>query len=77
MLFIDRTTAVYFDSLKIRYIPLEILIKIKDKSVTQKIFRIQDNEYIICGLCFAAFIEIMLILICFLGMTKKEWQNNI
>ena len=33
-LFIDRNTAVYFDSLEIEYIPQEVLKKMKDKSVT-------------------------------------------
>ena len=42
-LFIDRNTAVYFDSFGIEYIPQEVLNKIKDKSITHNIFRIQDN----------------------------------
>ena len=41
LLFIDRNTAVYFDSFGIEYIPQEVLNKIKDKSITHT-FRIQD-----------------------------------
>ena len=45
-LFIDRDLAVYFDSFGIEYIPLEVLDKIRDKSITHNIFSIQDNESI-------------------------------
>ena len=39
LLFIDRNTVVYFDSFGIDYIPQKVLSKIKDKSITQNIFR--------------------------------------
>ena len=42
-LFIDRNTAVYFDSFGIEYIPQEVLNKIRDKSITHNIFRIQEK----------------------------------
>ena len=48
-LFIDRKLAVYFDSFGIEYIPQYALNKIKDKSIIRNIFRIQDNESIMCG----------------------------
>ena len=48
-LFIGRNTAAYFYSFGIKYIPLEVLNKIRGKSVTHNIFRIQDNESIMCG----------------------------
>ena len=48
-LFIDRNTDVYFDSFGFEYIPLKVLNKIRDKSVTHNIFRIHDNESIMCG----------------------------
>ena len=38
-LFIDRNTAVYFDSLGIKCISKEVLNKIKDKSITHNISR--------------------------------------
>ena len=40
--FSDRSTAVYFDSFGIEYIPQEVLKKIQDKLITHSIFRIQD-----------------------------------
>ena len=39
-LFIDRNTAIYFDSFGIEYIPQKALNKIKDKSITHNIFKI-------------------------------------
>ena len=38
---------------------IEVLKKIKDKSITHNIFRIQDNESIMCGFYCIAFIEYM------------------
>ena len=37
-LFIDDNTAMYIDCFGIEHIPQDILSKIKDKSITQKIF---------------------------------------
>ena len=59
-LFIDKNIVMYFDSFGIEYIPQEVLNKIRDKSVTDNIFRVQDNECIICGFYCIAFIEYML-----------------
>ena len=39
LLFIDKNTAVYFDSFGIEYIPQEVLSKIKDNSITHNTFR--------------------------------------
>ena len=47
-LFIDKYTAIYFDSFGIEYIPQEVLNKIRDKSITQNIFRVQDDSNV-CG----------------------------
>ena len=58
-MFIDRNIDVYFDSFGIEYIPQEVLNKIKDKSITRNIFRIQDNESIMCGFYCTTFIECM------------------
>ena len=49
--------TVYFDSFGIEYIHQEVLNKIKDKSFTHNIFRIQDNESIMCGFFCITFIE--------------------
>ena len=55
--FIDKNTAVYFDSFGIEYILQEVLNKFKDKSITHNIFRIQDNGSIMCRFYCIAFIE--------------------
>ena len=54
--------AIYFDSFGIEYIPQEcikqeVINKIEDKSITHNIFKIQDNESIMCGFYCIAFIE--------------------
>ena len=43
-LFIERKPAVYFDSFGIECIPQELLNKIRDKSITQNIFRIKNKS---------------------------------
>ena len=48
-LFIDWNTAVYVDSFRIEYNPQEVLNRIRDKSITHNISRIQDNESVMCG----------------------------
>ena len=70
LLFIDRNLVAYFDSFGIEYIPQEVLNKIKDKSITHNIFRIQDNESIMCGFYCITFIEYMLA-----GKTLLEYTN--
>ena len=42
-LFMGRNAAIYIDSFGIEYIPQEVLSKVRDKSITSSIFRIQDN----------------------------------
>ena len=59
-LFVDRNTAVYIDSFGIEYIQQEVLSKIRDKSATHNIFRIQDNESMVGGSYCITFIEYML-----------------
>ena len=54
-LFIDGNSALYFDSFGIEYIPQEVLNKIKNKSITRSIFRIQDEDSDMSGFCCIAF----------------------
>ena len=42
-LFIDRNTAVLFDSFAIEYIPEDMLNKMKNKSLNHKSFRIRSD----------------------------------
>ena len=59
-LFFHKSVAIYFDCFGIEYITEEVLNKIRDKSITHNIFRIQDNECIMCRFYCIAFIEYML-----------------
>ena len=52
--------AVYFDSFGIEYILQEVLSKIKDKSKTYSIFRIQSNDTVMCKFYCIALINSML-----------------
>ena len=63
---------------------LRILIKIKDSSITNNIFRIQNNKSIMCGFYCIAFMEYMLAGKMLLHNTnlfsewiRREWQNNV
>ena len=56
-LFVDRNTAVYFDSFGIEYIPQEVLNKIRDRSITHNIFRIQDDDPTMCPFYCISFME--------------------
>ena len=71
---------MYFYSLGIQYIPQEVLEKIKDKSITHNIFRIQDNGSIMCGFCCIAFIEYMLagktLLYCTNLFSPNDYKKN-
>ena len=69
-LFTDRNAAVYFDDFGIEYIPEKVLNKVKDKSITHNIFRIQDNESIMCEFYWITFTEYMLA-----GKTLLEYTN--
>ena len=59
-LFIDRNTALHFDSLGIEYIPQEVLSKIKDKTITHNIFAIQHDDPIMCRYYCITFIKYMI-----------------
>ena len=56
--------------LNFEYIPQEILNKIKGKSIPHNIFRIQDNDFIMCGFYCTAFIKYMLA-----GKTLSDYTN--
>ena len=69
-MFFDRNTAVYFDFFEIEYIPQEVLNRIRDKSTTHNIFRIQDNDAIMCGFYCITFKKYMLA-----GKTWLDYTN--
>ena len=55
------STTAYFDSFEIEYVSQEVLNKIKDISMTCRIFRIQSDDSIMCGFYCAVFIEYMIV----------------
>ena len=55
-LFIDRNTAVYFDSFLNGILSSRSFKQIRSKSIIQNVFRMQDNESIMCGIYFITFI---------------------
>ena len=67
-LFIDRNTAVYFDSFGSEYILKNVLNKIKNKSITHNIFRIQSDGFVMCGVYCIAFIKYIV-----LGKTSLDY----
>ena len=75
-LIIDRNLAVHFYSFGIEHIPQEVFKKIRGKSITHNIFRIQDNEPIMYGFYCIAFIEYMLEGKTLLGYTNLFSPND-
>ena len=57
------------------YISQEILCKVRDKSITHNIFRMQDNKSVMCGFYCIAFIECMLAGKTLLDYTNLFFQN--
>ena len=76
----QQDTALYFDSFGIKCIPQDILNKIKDKSITHKIFRIQDNKSLVCGFYCVTFIDYILAVKALLDYTNlfslNDYQKN-
>ena len=68
--FFDKCTAEYFDSFGIEYILQELKGKIKNKSIPHNIFRIQDDDSIVCGFYYISFIEYILA-----GKTLLDYIN--
>ena len=69
-LVIDRNIALYFDSFGTEYIPLEVLNKTSNKTVTHSLFRIQDDESIMWRLYCITFIDDMIP-----GKTLLDYTN--
>ena len=64
------TEILLYTLILLEYIPFKILNKIRDKSITHNVFKIQDNESIMCGFCCITFIEYILA-----GKTLLEYTN--
>ena len=57
LLFVKISTAAYFDSFGIEYIPQDVLYKVKDKSITHNICRVKFDDTNMCGFYCIAFIK--------------------
>ena len=79
-LFVDRNTAVYFDSFGIEYIPPEVLNQIRDRSITHNIFRIQDDDPTMCAFYCISFMEDVLsgkALLCYTNLfSLNDYKKN-
>ena len=51
---------MYFDAFRIEYNPQRVSNKIKDKSISYNIFRIQDDDSTMCEFYCIAFMEYMI-----------------
>ena len=65
VIFVKKNEVIYFDSFGVEYIPKEIMEKIEhsslgNKNIKTSIFRIQDNNSVMCGYFCILFIEYML-----------------
>ena len=61
---------MYFDSFRIEYIAQEVLSERKDKSITHNIFRIQNDDSLMCGYYCITFVEYMIA-----GRTLLDYTN--
>ena len=52
--------VIYFDSFGVEHISKEIMERMKNKNIKTSIFRIQDNNSIMCGYFCILLIEYML-----------------
>ena len=58
-LFCKKNEIVYFDSFGVEYIPEEIKEFIRNKNIKANIFRLQENNSIMCGYFCIGFIDFM------------------
>ena len=49
VIFAIKDEVIYFDSFGVEYIPKEIMEKIENRNIKTNVFRIQDNNPIMCG----------------------------
>ena len=59
-LFFRRSEIVYFDSFGVEHAPEEIKEVIGNKNIEANIFRVQSNDWVMCGCFCIGFIDFML-----------------
>ena len=59
-LFCNRNEIVYFDSFGVEHVPEEIKEFVGNKNIKANIFRVQDNDSVMCGYFCIGLIDFML-----------------
>ena len=59
-LFCKKNEVVYFDSFSVEHIPKEIEEFIRNKNIKTNIFRVKENDSLMCGYFCIGFIDFML-----------------
>ena len=59
-LFISRIKIVYFNSFGIEHVPEEIKEFVENENIIANIFRVQENNSVLCGYFCIGFIDFML-----------------
>ena len=59
-LFCNRNEIIYFDSFGVEHVPEEIKELIRNKNIKPNIFRVQENDSVMCGYFCIGFIDFML-----------------
>ena len=59
-LFCKKDEVVYFDSFSVEHIPKEIEEFIRNKNIKTNIFRVKENDSLMCGYFCIGFIDFML-----------------
>ena len=49
VIFVKEDKVIYFDSFSVEYIPKDVMERMINKNIKTNIFRIQDNNSIMCG----------------------------
>ena len=70
VLYVLSNNVTYFDSFKVKHIPIEIKIFIDESIVVANIFRIQAYDVVMCRYFFIGFIDFMLA-----GETLTDFTN--
>ena len=59
-LFCNRSEIVYFNSFGIEHVPEEIKEFVENENIIANIFRVQENNSVLCGYFGIGFIDFML-----------------
>ena len=59
-LFCNKNTTIYFDNFIVEHIPKEIKKFIENKNIKANIFRVEENDSVMCGYFCIGFIDFML-----------------